>query len=226
MADSRALITTPVPRPILPPLVHARTVERGLSQHRVDLVVRLAEPRGERRARAHVRRAVAHAVAEVARAVRARVELREGVQELQHVRALRRRRGVGVVRRSGVQERPRRAAERLDVRRTGRCPSSSSSVVVVVAFFSKPCGRGSERGRSGGRDGARRAALVAAVFLFCRRCGRRRGRRRSRLLGLGRRGWFPVPEGGADFAGFAVWSEDGAWGERAGGMSRACRFPS
>jgi len=176
-----ALITTPVLRPILPPLVHARTIERRLAENRVDLVVRLAKPRGERRARAHVGRAAAHAVAEVARAVRARVELRECVEELQHVRALRRRGCVGIVRRCGVQEGPRRAAERLDVRRAHRCPSSSSGVVVFLKEPCSRCGRRSER--SGGRDGARRAALVVTGFLSCRRCGRRR--RCRRRLGPG-----------------------------------------
>lgn len=145
--------------------------------------MRLAKPRGERGARAHVGRAAAHAVAEVARAVRARVEPRERVEELQHVRALRRRGRVGVVRRRGVQERPRRAAERLDVRRTRRCPSSLSG--VVVSFLKKPCcSRGGRRGeRGGGRDGARRAALVVAGFLPCCRCGR--SRRRRRRIGPG-----------------------------------------
>jgi hypothetical protein len=75
-------ITTPVLRPIPPPFVHALTIKRRLAQHRVHLVVRIAKPRGERRAGTHVRWATTDAVAEVARAVRARVELGESVEEL------------------------------------------------------------------------------------------------------------------------------------------------
>lgn len=77
-----ALITAPIAGPIPPPLIHARTIKRWLPEQRVDLVVRRAKPRTEPRARAHVRRTTTHARAEVVRAVRARVELRERVQEL------------------------------------------------------------------------------------------------------------------------------------------------
>ena len=77
--------------------------------------MRRTKPRRERGARTHVRRPPLHARAEVVRAVAARVELRQRMQELQHVRALCRRWCFWVVGGGRVQERPGCAAERLDV---------------------------------------------------------------------------------------------------------------
>ena len=103
-------ITAPIFRPVPPALVNARTIESGFAQLDVDLVMRRTEPRRERSARTDVGRPALDARAEVFRAVGAGVELREGVEELEHVRALSRRGGFGVVCRGGVQERPGRAA--------------------------------------------------------------------------------------------------------------------
>jgi hypothetical protein len=69
-------LTTPILRPIPPTLINARAVKRGLSKQRVDLIVRLAEPRAKRRAVTHVWRAAAQALPEVLRAVPARVQRR------------------------------------------------------------------------------------------------------------------------------------------------------
>jgi hypothetical protein len=77
--------------------------------------MRRTKPRRERGARTHVRRPPLHARAEVVRAVAARVELRQRMQELQHVRALCRRWCFWVVGGGRVQEGPGCAAERLDV---------------------------------------------------------------------------------------------------------------
>ena len=57
-----------------------------------------------------------------------------------------------------------------------------------------------------------RCGVVVALAASPRCRGRCRGRR-SRFPC---RGWLPVPEGSADFAGLAVWTEDGAWRELAG----------
>ena len=164
--------------------------------------MRRTKPRAERRARPHVGRAALHARAEVARAVGARVELGQGVEELQHVRALGRRGGVGIVCGGGVEEGPGRAAERLDVRGAmgGRTPR-------VVSFpcscYRRRCG---QRCGGGGGDGLR--CGVAGALGGATPCRRRRCRLAC-CRGL------PVPEGSADFAGLAVRSKDHAWRERA-----------
>jgi len=104
------LITAPILRPIPPPLVDAPTIKSRLAEHGVHLIMRRTKPPRERSARTHVRRAPLHARAEVARAVGARVEFGEGVEELEHVGALGRRGGVWVVGGGGVEERPGCAA--------------------------------------------------------------------------------------------------------------------
>jgi hypothetical protein len=69
-------VTAPVLGPIPPALVHTRANERRLPEQRVHLVVRLTEPRTERRAITHVWRATPQALPEILRAVPARVERR------------------------------------------------------------------------------------------------------------------------------------------------------
>ena len=70
-------ITAPVLRPIPPTLVDARAVESRFPEQRVDLVVRLTEPRTERCAVTDVRRATPQALPEVLCAVSARVQRRQ-----------------------------------------------------------------------------------------------------------------------------------------------------
>ena len=108
-------VTAPVLGPIPPAFVDTRAIESRLAEQRIDLVVRLAEPRPERGAVAHVRRAAAQALSEVLRAVSARVQLRQRVQQLQHVRAVCGARLLGVVCSGRVQEGPGRATENLRV---------------------------------------------------------------------------------------------------------------
>ena len=70
-------ITAPVLGPIPPTLVDARAVESRFPEQRVDLVVRLTEPRTERRAVTDVRRATPQALPEILCAVSARVKRRQ-----------------------------------------------------------------------------------------------------------------------------------------------------
>ena len=90
-------VTAPVLGSIPPAFVDARAIESRLAEQRIDLIVRLAEPRPERGTVTHVRRAATQALSEVLRAVSARVQRRQRVQQLQHVRAVCGARSVGVV---------------------------------------------------------------------------------------------------------------------------------
>ena len=67
-------ITAPVLGPISPTLIDACAIESRFPEQRVDLVVRLTEPRTERCAVTDVRRATPQALPEVLCAVSARVE--------------------------------------------------------------------------------------------------------------------------------------------------------
>jgi len=147
----QSLITAPVLRTVPPPLVSTRTIKSRLSQLDIHFIVRRAEPLCECSARPHVRGAALHTRAEVAGAVGARVEPWQCMEELQHVCTLRRRRRFGVVRRGGVQERPGRAPERLNVRWAVFCPPRA------CVFFARRYGRGQ---RSGRRDRLRRVAFT------------------------------------------------------------------
>ena len=70
------LVTAPIWRPILPPLIQALnpTVKLLLSQPLVDLVMPLAQPPTEREPTAHVWRVDLHVRAKMRRAVRTRVQ--------------------------------------------------------------------------------------------------------------------------------------------------------
>ncbi|TFY75328.1 hypothetical protein EWM64_g8684 [Hericium alpestre] len=78
-------ITAAIRRSIPPPLVRLRTIKLGLPQPLIHLVVPLAQPPAERAAPADVRRVRLHLRAEVRRAVRARVQHGQRVQQREHV---------------------------------------------------------------------------------------------------------------------------------------------
>jgi hypothetical protein len=143
----------PYLRVTLPTLIDARAILRGLSKQRVDLIVRLAEPRAERRAVTDVWRVAAQALPEILCAVPARVQRRQRVQQLQHMRALCGARALGVIRSRCVQERPCCVSEGI---RVGR------AVCALRRYFGGGSGGCCRDGCCHGRERGRGSVVVGA----------------------------------------------------------------
>lgn len=95
-----------VPPAVSPALVDASAIESGLAEANVDAIVHLAEPLRKRVLRLRLGRILLQVLAQLLRAITARIEFGEEVEKAVHTRLLLFRRLIGIVGGHRVEKRP------------------------------------------------------------------------------------------------------------------------